>query len=71
MANTGSPNTGGSQFFIVTGPEGESLAQHLRALRTGDLGHERGRHHQQAGLGRSGIPPDVTQRILSVTIHES
>ena len=25
MANTGQPNTGGSQFFIVTGTEGESL----------------------------------------------
>ena len=25
MANTGAPNTGGSQFFIVAGPQGESL----------------------------------------------
>ena len=25
MANTGSPHTGGSQFFIVTGAEGETL----------------------------------------------
>ena len=33
MANTGQPNTGGSQFFIVAGPQGESPAQHLRALR--------------------------------------
>jgi peptidyl-prolyl cis-trans isomerase B (cyclophilin B) len=26
MANTGAAHTGGSQFFIVAGPEGESLA---------------------------------------------
>ena len=25
MANTGQPNSGGSQFFIVAGPQGESL----------------------------------------------
>ena len=25
MANTGQPNTNGSQFFIVSGPQGESL----------------------------------------------
>ena len=26
MANTGSPNTGGSQFFIVSGTQGEALS---------------------------------------------
>jgi cyclophilin family peptidyl-prolyl cis-trans isomerase len=25
MANTGSPNTGGSQFFLITGPKGNGL----------------------------------------------
>ena len=33
MANTGQPNTGGSQFFIVAGPQGESLPNTLRAVR--------------------------------------
>ena len=66
----GSPNTGGSQFFIVAGPQGESPAQHLRAVRLGHVGYERRRHHQPAGVG-PGVPPDVTQRILSVTIHQS
>ena len=70
MANTGSPNTGGSQFFIVAGPQGETPAQHLLPLRPGHIGHERGRHHRPAGLGQ-GVPPDVTQRIISVTINES
>ena len=33
MANTGQPNTGGSQFFIVAGPAGRVPAQHLLAVR--------------------------------------
>ena len=49
------PNSGGSQFFIVAGPQGESLPNTLRAVRAGDLGHERGRHHQPAGF-RPGRP---------------
>src|SRR5205823_2294146 len=27
MANTGAPNSGGSQFFVITGPKGHSLDQ--------------------------------------------
>ena len=37
MANTGQPNTGGSQFFIVSGTAGRVPAQHLLALRPRDL----------------------------------
>ena len=50
MANTGQPNSGGSQFFIVAGPQGEALPNSVRPVRPGDVRHERGRHHQQPGL---------------------
>ena len=40
-------------------------------FRPGHFGDERRPDHRPAGFGSSGIPPDVTQRILSVTIHES
>ena len=71
MANTGQPNTGGSQFFIVSGPAGRE------PCRTPTRSSVRSR----SGLSvvstidkqgsTSGIPPDVTQRIISVTINES
>ena len=57
MANTGQPHSGGSQFFIVAGPAGREPAELLRALRPGDVGHERRRHHQPAGLGRRASRP--------------
>ena len=44
MANTGQPNTGGSQFFIVSGPQGEGLPNSLLPLRPGHVRHERDRH---------------------------
>ena len=52
MANTGSPNTGGSQFFIVTGPEYESLPNAYSTFGVDRLGHERRQHHQSTGFGR-------------------
>jgi cyclophilin family peptidyl-prolyl cis-trans isomerase len=69
MANTGAPNSGGSQFFIVAGPEGESLSntyalfgQVTSGMNVVDTINKQG--------SAQGVPPDVTQRILSVTIHE-
>ena len=53
MANTGSPHTGGSQFFIVAGPEGESSAQLSYSLfGQVTFGHERRQHDQRRGLDR-------------------
>jgi len=70
MANTGSPNTGGSQFFIVAGPEGEGLANTyslfgriVSGINVIDKINAEG--------STAGVPPDVTQRIISVTIHEA
>ncbi len=68
MANTGAPNSGGSQFFIVTGPQGESLPNtyaHFGSVSSGmnvvDTINQQG--------SPQGVPPDVTQRIISVTIN--
>jgi cyclophilin family peptidyl-prolyl cis-trans isomerase len=67
MANTGQPHTGGSQFFIVSGPQGESLPDSytlfghvLSGMNVVDKINAEG--------SSAGVPPDVTQRILSVTV---
>ena len=70
MANTGQPNSGGSQFFIVVGSEGESLSntyalfgQVTSGMNVVDTINKQG--------SAQGVPPDVTQRILSITISSS
>ena len=70
MANTGSPNTGGSQFFIVTGPEYESLPNAYSTFGVIASGMNVVNTISQQGSA-AGIPPDVTQRMLSVKINES
>jgi cyclophilin family peptidyl-prolyl cis-trans isomerase len=72
MANTGAPNSGGSQFFIVAGPEGESLpnsyalfGQVTGGMNVVDTINAQG----NASPSANGVPPDVTQRIISVTIN--
>ena len=70
MANTGQPDTGGSQWFIVAGAQGESLAASYSLFG-----------HVTSGLSvvekinaqgsTSGVPPDVTHRMLKVTITSS
>ncbi|MGA2931702.1 MAG: peptidylprolyl isomerase, partial [Acidimicrobiales bacterium] len=70
MANTGSPNTGGSQFFIVTGPEYESLPNTYSTFGAIASGMNVVNTISQQGSA-GGIPPDVTQRMLSVKINES
>jgi cyclophilin family peptidyl-prolyl cis-trans isomerase len=70
MANTGQPNSGGSQFFIVAGPVGEQLpntyalfGRILTGMNVVDAINGEG--------STAGVPPDVTQRIISVTINEA
>ena len=70
MANTGQPNTGGSQFFIVSGSQGESLPNSYSLFGQVTSGMNVVNTINDQGSA-SGIPPDVTQRIISVTIHES
>ena len=70
MANTGQPNTGGSQFFIVSGSQGESLPNTYALFGSVTSGMNVVDTINQQGSA-AGVPPDVTQRMLSVTIHES
>ncbi len=68
MANTGAPNSGGSQFFIVTGPQGESLPNTYALFGSVSSGMNVVDTINQQGSPQ-GVPPDVTQRIISVTIN--
>jgi cyclophilin family peptidyl-prolyl cis-trans isomerase len=70
MANTGQPNSGGSQFFIVSGPEGQSLPNQYAQFGTVTSGLNVVQTINMQG-STAGVPPDVTQRIISVTIHQS
>ena len=70
MANTGQPNSGGSQFFIVAGPEGESLPNTYALFGQVTSGMNVVDTINQQGSAQ-GVPPDVTQRILSITISSS
>jgi len=67
MANTGQPHTGGSQFFIVAGPEGESLPNQYSLFGQVTSGMPVVQQINQEGSSQ-GVPPDVTQRILNVTV---
>jgi cyclophilin family peptidyl-prolyl cis-trans isomerase len=68
MANTGQPHTGGSQFFIVAGSEGESLPNSYSLFGQVTSGMSVVDKINSEG-STAGVPPDVTQRMLSVTIH--
>ncbi|HXY26823.1 MAG TPA: peptidylprolyl isomerase [Acidimicrobiales bacterium] len=70
MANTGAPNSGGSQWFIVSGPEGESLPNSYALFGQVTSGMSVVETINQQGSA-NGVPPDVTQRILSVTISST
>jgi cyclophilin family peptidyl-prolyl cis-trans isomerase len=70
MANTGQANTGGSQFFVVSGPEGESLPNTYSLFGQVASGMSVVDKINAEG-STAGVPPDVTQRMLSVTIHVS
>jgi peptidyl-prolyl cis-trans isomerase B (cyclophilin B) len=70
MANRGSANTGGSQFFIVSGTQGEGLPNTYSLFGQVTTGQSVVDTIGQQGSA-SGIPPKVTQRILTLTINES
>jgi len=73
MANSGA-NTGGSQFFIVAGSEGETLQPNYSLFGSVSSGMDVVDAINKQGNSSpssNGVPPNVTQRILSVTINES
>jgi len=70
MANTGQPNTGGSQWFIVAGSEGESLPNTYALFGHVTSGMSVVEKINAQGSS-SGVPPDVTHRMLKVTITSS
>ncbi len=70
MANTGSANSGGSQFFIVTGTSGEQLPNTYSLFGQVTSGQSVVRAINNAG-STAGVPPTVTHRMISVTISEA
>jgi cyclophilin family peptidyl-prolyl cis-trans isomerase len=70
MANTGQPNTGGSQWFIVAGAQGESLSAAYSLFGHVTSGMSVVEKINAQG-STSGVPPDVTHRMLKVTITSS
>lgn len=75
MANTGAPNTGGSQFFVITGPSGQGLppqyslfGQVVDGLDTTVADIDAVGNPDPAS---NGVPPLEEVRIERVTITES
>jgi cyclophilin family peptidyl-prolyl cis-trans isomerase len=71
MANTGQPNTGGSQFFIITGPNGEALPPQYSLFGSVTEGYDTTVAKMAALAGPGDGPPTATITIESVTITES
>jgi cyclophilin family peptidyl-prolyl cis-trans isomerase len=70
MANTGQPDTGGSQWFIVAGAQGESLPNTYSLFGHVTSGMSVVKKINAQGSA-SGVPPDVTHRMLKVTVTSS
>jgi cyclophilin family peptidyl-prolyl cis-trans isomerase len=70
MANTGQPHSGGSQWFIVAGAQGESLPNSYSLFGHVTSGMSVVEKINAQGSS-SGVPPAVTHRMLKVTISSS
>jgi len=75
MANSNSPatsdpTTNGSQWFVVAGPQGETLPPDYTLFGQVTSGMSVVDKINKDG-STTGVPPKVTQRILSVTIRSS
>jgi cyclophilin family peptidyl-prolyl cis-trans isomerase len=70
MANTGQPHTGGSQWFVIAGTQGESLPNSYSLFGHVTSGMSVVKKINAQGSA-SGVPPDVTHRMLKVTITSS
>lgn len=70
MANTGAANSGGAQFFIVTGTSGEQLPATYSLFGQVISGQSVVKAINDVGSA-TGVPPAVTHRMLTVTISNS
>lgn len=70
MANTGRPDSGGSQFFVVTGPQGAALPPQYAVLGRVVEGQEVVSRIEADGSPEPD-PPKAVHRIVRVTITES
>ncbi len=72
MANTGSPTSNQSQFFIITGAQGEQLAPNYTLfgqVTSGMSVVQKISADGNADASSDGVPPKVTHHIVSVIIH--
>ncbi len=70
MANTSKPNSGGSQFFIITGPEGMALPPTYSRFGMVTEGLDVVKKIEADGSADPN-PPRVVHKMLKVTITES
>lgn len=70
MAKTAQPNSGGSQFFIVIGPQGEALPPEYTYFGRVIKGLEVVKAIEADGAEADPNPPAVVHKIISVTITE-
>lgn len=74
MANTGAPDSGGGQWFIITGPEGAALPPQYSVIGKVTDGLDttvKALANLADPLADNGVPPLVAIEIESVTITES
>jgi cyclophilin family peptidyl-prolyl cis-trans isomerase len=74
MANTGSPNSGGGQWFIITGEQGASLPPQYTVIGTVTKGYDtsvQALENLADPLASNGVPPLAEIVIESVTIAQS
>ncbi|HSH60904.1 MAG TPA: peptidylprolyl isomerase [Acidimicrobiales bacterium] len=69
MANTGEPNSGGSQFFIITGPQGMALPPQYSLFGMVSEGFDVVKKIEADGTTQG--TPKVVHKMLKVTIAES
>lgn len=69
MANTGEPNSGGSQFFVITGPEGMALQPQYSRFGMVTEGLDVVKKIEADGSPQG--DPKVTHVMLKVTVTES
>lgn len=74
MANTGRPHSGGSQFFVVTGPQGAALPPRYSLFGSVTAGLDVVKRIEQDGSppgSPEGRPPAVVHRMVRMSVSES